>query len=63
MPQPRNTPDVEPGDRGRRPSWWRRAVAAVLRSIARPLGGRGNERGTYRALGREARDAIRGRRR
>ena len=71
MPAPRTLVDEElgPGPRpgpepgGRRPAWWRRAVAAVLRSAARAAGGgRRNERGVYRGLGREARQAIRERR-
>jgi len=38
MPTPNNLPDEEisPDARdGRRPSWWRRALAAMLRALAR----------------------------
>jgi hypothetical protein len=38
MPTPNNLPDEEisPDARdGRRPSWWRRALAALLRALAR----------------------------
>ena len=73
MPAPQNVADTEPdnnnrprplppGPGGRRPPWWRRALSAVIRSIGRPFGARRNERGTYRGLGREARQAIRERR-
>lgn len=60
MPQPDDTPDVEPDDRGTRPPWWRRALAATLRSLARAIPGlRGrvdrNQPGTYRSLGSEYR--------
>lgn len=60
MPQPDDTPDVEPtpASRGDRPPWWRRALAAVLRSIAKVIPGLNrrvarNEPGAYRSLGRE----------
>lgn len=60
MPAPQNIMDTEPDGRGRRPPWWRRALAAVLRSLARGRGA--NPEGTYRSLGREARQAVRERR-
>ena len=52
-----STPDIEP-DVGVRPPWWRRALAAVLRSIARVIPGINtrvarNAPGTYRGLGQE----------
>ena len=58
MPKPDNTPDEEPDDRGTRPPWWRRALAAVLRSIGSRIPGirrrvSRNPQGTYRELGRE----------
>lgn len=62
MPAPRTLIDTEPDGRGRRPPWWRRALAAVIRTLGRPLGTRRNPRGTYRGLGREARQAVRERR-
>lgn len=62
MPVPQNLLDTEPDGRGRRPPWWRRALAAVIRTFGRGIGGPGNERGTYRGLGREARQAVRERR-
>lgn len=72
MPAPSNLVDTEPGGDGRprppgppggrRPPWWRRALAATIRTIGRPFGATRNERGTYRGLGREARQAIRERR-
>jgi len=60
VPQPDDTPDVEPDDRGGRPPWWRRALTAVLRSIARAIPGvrnrvQRNEPGAYRSLGAEYR--------
>ena len=56
-----NLPDQEVDNRGNRPPWWRRALAAVLRSIARVIPGvrsrvSRNPSGTYRSLGREFRD-------
>ena len=47
MPTPSFLPDeeVSPGDRRRRPSWWRRALAALLRSL-----GRTSRPGQYRDL-------------
>lgn len=62
MPAPQNILDTEPDGRGRRPPWWRRALAAVIRTLGRGIGGRGNREGTYRGLGREARQAVRERR-
>ncbi len=58
MPAPRNLLDTEPDGRGRRPPWWRRALAAVVRSLGRPFGARRNQPGQYRSLGREARTAV-----
>jgi hypothetical protein len=56
-----NIPDIEPDNRGTRPPWWRRALAAVLRTIARAIPGvrnrvSRNPQGAYRSLGREFRD-------
>jgi hypothetical protein len=64
VPQPDDTPDVEPDGRGGRPPWWRRALTAVLRSIAKAIPGlrnrvQRNQPGTYRGL----RDEWRGNRR
>lgn len=58
MPKPDTTPDEEPDNRGSRPPWWRRALAAVLRSIGSRIPGirrrvARNAPGTYRELGRE----------
>lgn len=52
MPPPRIFPDVEPGPEreGRRPAWWRRALAFVLRGMNRRLGGAGNPDGAGRDL-------------
>jgi hypothetical protein len=63
MPAPTDVDDIEPpGPGGRRPSWWRRAVAAALRTVARGVDGRRrNEPGEYRRLGAEARQAFRDR--
>lgn len=45
MPIPGATPDFEPDEReGRRPAWWRRALAFLLRSMQRPLVGRERQR-------------------
>jgi len=45
MPIPGETPDIEPDEReGRRPAWWRRALAFLLRSMQRPLVGRERQR-------------------
>ena len=62
MPKPDNTPDEEPDltERGTRPPWWRRALAAVLRSIGSRVPGLRNRvsrnpQGVYRDLGREFR--------
>lgn len=74
MPAPKNLVDTEPGDGGRprppgpeggrRPPWWRRALQAAIRTVGRLVRASStrNERGTYRGLGREARQAIRERR-
>lgn len=54
MPQPDDTPDTEPDDRGGRPPWWRRALTALLRTLGRVLPGvTRNEPGAYRSLGAE----------
>jgi hypothetical protein len=47
MPTPSFIDDdeISPGDRRRRPSWWRRALAALLRSL-----GRTPQPGQYRDL-------------
>lgn len=64
MPTPSNVPDTEPDGEGGRLAWWRRLLRAVSRSVAKPFGGQGNQRDTYRGLGREYRGAARaGRRR
>lgn len=60
MPAPRLGSDNEGVAVGRRPAWWRRAVAATLRTMGRAADGRRRNRaGTYRELGREAREAAR----
>lgn len=51
MPIPGGTPDIEPDVReGRRPAWWRRALAFLLRGLNRRLGGAGNPQGAGRDL-------------
>ena len=51
MPVPTSTPDIEPDVReGRRPAWWRRALAATLRGLNRRIGGAGNPEGAVRDL-------------
>lgn len=59
MPTPSNVDDVEPDGEGGRLAWWRRLLRALARSLGRGFGGQGNQRGTYRSLGREARDTVR----
>lgn len=64
MPTPSNVPDTEPDGEGGRLAWWRRLLRAMARTLGRGFGGRGNQQGTYRGLGREYRQAARaGRRR
>ena len=62
MPTPSNVADVEPDGEGGRLAWWRRLLRAMARTLGRGFGGSGNQRGTYRSLGTEARDAVRQRR-
>ena len=53
MPTPSVVPDVEPEPderEGRRPAWWRRALAFLLRGLNRRLGGAGNPEGAGRDL-------------
>jgi hypothetical protein len=53
MPPPDTTPDEEPNPderEGRRPAWWRRALAFLLRGLNRRLGGAGNPQGAGRDL-------------
>lgn len=50
MPIPSDVPDTEPDEGRRRPAWWRRALAFLLRSLGRLVGGPGNPRGAGRDL-------------
>jgi len=52
MPTPSFIDDdeLDPDGRRRRPAWWRRALAAVLRTLGRATGGQGNPDGAYRDL-------------